>query len=58
MGDLKGKIDVVSRVCRGASKDIAIALGEQGCIVWLTGTHHRPTLRVPEQTNRTYRSTK
>jgi len=37
MGYLKGKVDVVCSASQGPGKDIAIALGEQGCIVWVTG---------------------
>lgn len=37
MGKLEGKIAVVTGASRGVGKGIAIALGEQGCIVYVTG---------------------
>ena len=37
MGSLQGKIAVVTGASRGIGKGIAIALGEQGCIVYVTG---------------------
>jgi len=37
MGSLKGKIAVVTGASRGIGKGIAIALGEQGCTVYVTG---------------------
>lgn len=37
MGNLAGKIAVVTGASRGIGKGIAIALGEQGCTVYVTG---------------------
>ena len=37
MGNLQGKIAVVTGASRGIGKGIAIALGEQGCTVYVTG---------------------
>ena len=37
MGNLQGKIAVVTGSSRGIGKGIAIALGEQGCTVYVTG---------------------
>ena len=37
MADLKGKIAVVTGASRGIGKGIAIALGERGCTVYVTG---------------------
>jgi len=37
MGQLEGKIAVVTGASRGVGKGIAIALGEQGCTVYVTG---------------------
>ena len=37
MSDLKGKIAVVTGASRGIGKGIAIALGEQGATVYVTG---------------------
>lgn len=37
MSDLKGKIAVVTGASRGIGKGIALALGEQGCEVFVTG---------------------
>ena len=37
MADLKGKIAVVTGASRGIGKGIALALGEQGCTVYVTG---------------------
>ncbi len=37
MSTLKGKIAVVTGASRGVGKGIAIALGEQGCTVYVTG---------------------
>jgi NAD(P)-dependent dehydrogenase (short-subunit alcohol dehydrogenase family) len=37
MGSLKGKVAVVTGSTRGIGKGIAIALGEQGCTVYVTG---------------------
>ncbi|CAM9753819.1 unnamed protein product, partial [Choristocarpus tenellus] len=36
-GSLKGKVAVVTGASRGIGKGIALALGEEGCIVYLTG---------------------
>jgi NAD(P)-dependent dehydrogenase (short-subunit alcohol dehydrogenase family) len=37
MGSLKGRIAVVTGASRGIGKGIAVALGEQGCTVYVTG---------------------
>jgi len=37
MGNLQGKIAVVTGASRGIGKGVAIALGEQGCTVYVTG---------------------
>ena len=37
MGDLSGKIAVVTGASRGIGKGIALALGERGCTVYVTG---------------------
>ncbi len=37
MGSLRGKIAVVTGASRGIGKGIARALGEQGCVVYVTG---------------------
>lgn len=37
MGKLEGKIAVVTGASRGVGKGIALALGEQGCTVYVTG---------------------
>jgi len=37
MADLKGKIAVVTGASRGIGKGIALALGERGCTVYVTG---------------------
>ncbi|HEY5681450.1 MAG TPA: SDR family NAD(P)-dependent oxidoreductase [Pseudomonadales bacterium] len=37
MGSLQGKIAVVTGASRGIGKGIALALGEQGCTVYVTG---------------------
>ena len=37
MGSLKGKIAVVTGASRGIGKGVALALGEQGCTVYVTG---------------------
>jgi len=37
MGSLQGKIAVVTGASRGIGKGVAIALGEQGCTVYVTG---------------------
>lgn len=37
MSDLKGRIAVVTGASRGVGKGIALALGEQGCTVYVTG---------------------
>jgi NAD(P)-dependent dehydrogenase (short-subunit alcohol dehydrogenase family) len=37
MGRLEGRIAVVTGASRGIGKGIALALGEQGCIVYVTG---------------------
>ena len=37
MGELTGKIAVVTGASRGIGKGIALALGEQGCTVYVTG---------------------
>ncbi len=37
MGSLRGRIAVVTGASRGIGKGIARALGEQGCVVYVTG---------------------
>ncbi len=37
MEDLEGQVAVVTGSSRGIGKDTAIALGEKGCIVYVTG---------------------
>ena len=37
MTNLKGKVALVTGASRGIGKGIALALGEQGCTVYITG---------------------
>jgi NAD(P)-dependent dehydrogenase (short-subunit alcohol dehydrogenase family) len=52
MGTLKGKIAVVTGASRGIGKGIAIALGEQGCTVYVTGRSTGPGERTIDTTAR------
>lgn len=52
MGALTGKIAVVTGASRGIGKGIALALGEQGCTVYVTGRSTGPGERTIDTTAR------
>lgn len=52
MGALTGRIAVVTGASRGIGKGIAIALGEQGCTVYVTGRTTGPGERTIDTTAR------
>ena len=52
MATLKKKIAVVTGASRGIGKGVAVALGEQGCIVYVTGRTKGPGERTIDTTAR------